>query len=311
MPNFYFAKQEKKVIWAATRSVLELDTVKYKKNGKRSQSYWTTFERILKVLNFLLKISGLYKLGKKNALDVRKSQMELPFSNLPKSFDGFTILHLSDIHVDSLKELPEAIVSAIGNEKYDLCLITGDYRFHTEGQYRQVIDPLKQITTHIKTEHGIFAVLGNHDTCRLLNYQDELKVQFLINESFSIQKGKDKLVLTGTDDPFKYFTPDAVEALEEKQDGFKIALVHTTELAENASQNSYSLYLCGHTHAGQICLPGGIPLITHQYEGKQFYKGLWKKNGMTGYTSPGCGVSGIPIRFFTRGEVTKIVLKKT
>lgn len=63
----------------------------------------------------------------------------------------------------------------------------------------------------------------------------------------------------------KLFSP-AEEKLPKKSDGFKIALIHTSELSDTASQNGYSLYLCGLTHAGQICLPGGIPLVTHQYE---------------------------------------------
>lgn len=309
MGNPIFTPENKKLFWATTRSVLELDSVKHKKNGKRSQSHWSTFERLLRVISFGLKITGFDKLGKKNALDIKKKELQICSKNLPESFDGFSILHLSDLHIDSLPELPEAILNSIGDETYDICVLTGDYRFDTEGAFRHLIEPLKKITNSINTRHGILAILGNHDTCNILNYEDELKTNFLINESISIKKDGDTLTFTGTDDPFKYFTQSAVDALEEPHEGYKIALIHTTELADAAAQNKYDLYLCGHTHAGQICLPGGIPLITHQYEGKNFYKGEWELNGMKGYTSPGCGVSGIPIRFFSRGEVTKIILK--
>ena len=309
MSKKLFGPAEEKLIWASTRSVLELDDVKYKKNGKRSQSHWTTFERILRILTFFLRVFGFLKKGEQNALDIKKNEQIFYFEKLPEEFDGFKILHLSDLHLDSLGGITDKIVSLVAGETFDICVMTGDYRFHTQGNYKQVIEPLKKITSQIKSRHGILAVLGNHDTCRIVNFEEELKVKFLINESFEILKNNEKLIFSGTDDPFKYFTQSAVDALTEKHDGFKVALVHTSELSDSASQNGYSLYLCGHTHAGQICLPGGIPLVTHQYEGRKFYKGVWHLNGMTGFTSPGCGVSGIPIRFFTCGEVTRIILK--
>lgn len=309
MSEKFFSSEAEKLIWASTRTVLELDDVKYKKNGKRSQSHWSIFERILRLLIFFLKIFGLLKKGQKNALDIKKNEQVFYFNNLPQEFDGFKILHLSDLHLDSLDGITEAISDAIADEQFDICVLTGDYRFDTQGSYKQIVKPLKEITEKIKTEFGILAVLGNHDTCKIVNYQKDLKVRFLINESWKISRNGKNIVFSGTDDPFKYFTQSAVDVLAEESDGFKIALVHTSELSDSASRNNYSLYLCGHTHAGQICLPGGIPLITHQYEGRKFYKGVWQVNGMTGYTSAGCGVSGIAVRFFSRGEVTRIVLK--
>ena len=243
-------------------------------------------------------------------MDLDYIELDLTFNDLPEEFDGFSILHLSDLHIDGLPEIADVIVKFVSGQKYDLCVMTGDYRFETQGMYKQIIEPLKKITSKIKSKNGILAVLGNHDTWRITGFAEELGVQFLINESISIAKGNNKITITGTDDPFSYFTNDEVEALEENNEGFKIALVHTTELSKVASQKNYKLYLCGHTHGGQICLPGGIPLITHQYKGRKYFRGIWHINGMTGFTSRGCGVSGIPMRFFSRGEVVNKSQKK-
>ena len=68
--------------------------------------------------------------------------------------------------------------------------------------------------------------------------------------------------------------------------------------------------LCGHTHGGQICLPGGIPIFTHLYSGRKFYRGLWNYGNMKGYTSPGCGAVAIPVRFNSQSEIALITLKK-
>lgn len=305
-----FSNSDNKLIWASVRSVLELDSVKHKKNGKRSQSHWSAFEKILHFSEFFLKLSGLHKRGIQNSLDVKHKELTFTFPDLPEAFDGFSILHLSDLHIDAHHQLADSITRAIPDEVFDVCVLTGDYRFHTEGAFKQILKPLGAVTSQLKSHYGNFAVLGNHDTGALIEYEKDLNLKFLVNDSFVIEKNKNKLVLTGTDDPFKYFTQRAVNAMEESEEGFKIALVHTTELADTAAENNYKLYLCGHTHAGQICLPGGTPLITHQYEGRGFHSGIWHKNGMTGYTHSGCGVSGIPIRFFSRGETVKIVLKR-
>jgi len=310
MSGIEFNRKENLMRWATVRSILELDSFKHKINGKKSRSHWSTFAKILKIATFFLKISGIYRRGKRNALDLNYTELDLTFDDLPEEFDGFSILHLSDLHIDGLPEIADTIVKLVSDQKFDLCVMTGDYRFETQGMYKQIVEPLKKITSKIKSKNGILAVLGNHDTWRITGFAKELGVQFLINESISFEKGNNKLTITGTDDPFSYFTNDQVDALEENHEGFKIALVHTTELSKVASQRNYKLYLCGHTHGGQICLPGGIPLITHQYEGRKYFRGIWHINGMTGYTSQGCGVSGMPVRFFTRGEIVKINLRK-
>jgi hypothetical protein len=95
-----------------------------------------------------------------------------------------------------------------------------------------------------------------------------------------------------------------VFALERTRDaGFLIALVHSPELYEVAAAHSVDLYLCGHTHGGQICLPGGRPVVKHLNRGRHLFRDVWSHRGMRGYTHSGTGTSGIPIRFNTRGEV--------
>ena len=144
----------------------------------------------------------------------------------------------------------------------------------------------------------------------MAQYASETGFELLINESVEIEKDGQKILVTGTDDPFNYYTEQAMLCLETRGYDFKIALVHTSELAKIASANNYNLYLCGHTHGGQICLKEGFPLVSHQFEGKKFNQGLWKIGKMTGYTSRGAGVSGMPVRFNCPAEVTIITLSK-
>jgi predicted MPP superfamily phosphohydrolase len=102
-----------------------------------------------------------------------------------------------------------------------------------------------------------------------------------------------------------------VHALEAAADDFTIALVHSPELADAAAQAGVALYLTGHTHAGQVCLPGGIPLVRHLRAGRHLYRGHWHHRGMQGITNAGAGTSGIPVRFFTESEILALRLRRT
>jgi len=300
-----------RVVWASTRSTLEALRFKSKKGGVKSKSRWTMFERFLKVFMLFLKITGYYKKGLGNAMYNELTEVEIPFDNLPEELDGYRIIHLSDLHLDTIAQTEKYIVGAIQGLEYDLCVITGDYRKNDAGRFKHVMEPFRYLVDHIHAKDGIFAVLGNHDSYMMVDYEASLSpLKFLINEEFHLKKGKAIFSITGTDDPFAYFTDSAVYALEKSKGDFKLALVHTSELHDVASENGFQLYLCGHTHAGQVCLPGGIPVITHQKDGKKFFKGLWKDGAMYGYTSAGNGVSGLPVRFNSFGEVVLITLKR-
>lgn len=156
---------------------------------------------------------------------------------------------------------------------------------------------------------GVFAVLGNHDTHCMVPQFEELGVQVLTNESAILEVNGHPLVLSGTDDVNNFYTDGAVNTLVEAPDGVKIALVHSPELAGVAADNGFDLYLCGHTHGGQISLPGGRPILTHLHRHRDLAHGFWSMKDMRGYTSPGVGTSGMPIRFFTRPEITYLTLR--
>ena len=214
------------------------------------------------------------------------------------------------MHLNSIGRIEDIICNEIEDLEYDLCVMTGDYRDRIDGGFRHILNPMKKITSKIKAKDGILATLGNHDTYLMIQHLEEMDVRILANETIVIRRGREKLAVTGIDDPHYYYTDQAVSSLEEDINEFKIVLAHSPELYDLAADNGYKLYLCGHTHGGQICLPRGIPIFTHLYSRKKFYKGLWFYSNMKGYTSQGCGASAIPIRFNTHGEITLITLKK-
>jgi len=301
---------EKEKIWAHTRSVLENDQLKNMRNGVKSRSYWKLFEYLLTNFSIGLKLFGLYDKGHRRALDIKINKITLEFDNLPQSFNGYKILQLSDLHLDSDMQLSQIITERIQTLNYDLCVMTGDYRLAAYGGFKNIIRPLRNIINSIRAKDGIYAILGNHDTYLMVEEFEKMGINFLNNQSIDIINTSDKISITGTDDVHSYFTDQAVVEMEKKNDAFKIALVHSPELYDVAADNNYSLYLCGHTHGGQICLPNGKALIAHLYNGKEYIKGLWKYKQMYGYTSTGCGTSGIPVRINSDSEITLFELKQ-
>ena len=77
-----------------------------------------------------------------------------------------------------------------------------------------------------------------------------------------------------------------------------------------AADHGFHLYLTGHTHGGQICLPGGRPILTHLTQHRRYARGQWRHGAMQGYTSTGIGVSALPVRYNNRGEVALITLRR-
>lgn len=302
------AMKQERVIWAAARLAMESSQKKNRRNGSSGIRYWASFEKVLGLFVWLLRVTGLHKKGIQNAININCVHHSIAFESLPASFHKFRILHLTDLHIDGNPLMLDPLIEQISKVEYDICLITGDFRFCTHGKISGLITPLKKLIEVIKAPYGIYATLGNHDSQSMVEVFEKMDIVMLINESVKIRKDIDEIVLTGIDDVHYYYTDNAIHAMEQSPDGFKIAMVHSPEMFDIAADNYYSLYLCGHTHAGQICLPGGKPVFKHLYTGKNLTKGFWKLNGLIGYTSAGCGTSGIPIRFNCKGEITLFTL---
>lgn len=297
--------------WTINR--MRLEALRFSKLSDKAiqQGKYSRLDYFLPYFMMGLKSVFLYQRGKRNAMDIVIREHELFFDDLPAAFDGFKILHITDLHIDSLPGLEEAICDLLDALTYDISVFTGDYRWHAYGDYsEEVLSPLRQVFREAQAPEGVFATLGNHDTRQVASHLEDMQVQVLNNESVRIYRGKQYITLTGTDDPHNYLTLDAVKSLQQSGDGFKIALIHSPELYEEAAQADYQLYLCGHTHGGQVCLPGNVPVVRNVTKGRHLVGGRWTHQGMQGYTSAGCGVSGVPVRFFSRGEVTRFILRK-
>jgi predicted MPP superfamily phosphohydrolase len=299
-----------RLIWAANRFWMETENLKTGRYGGKGRHHWYALLFLMNALRLALKLSGLYERGVRNAWDFAVRELELALPRLPSAFEGFTILHLSDLHLDGMPGLERRIVERLSGREFDLCVLTGDYRTELHGPVRPVMDRLRTLIGGLRTRHGVLGVLGNHDDCHMVAPMEAMGIRMLVNESVALARGDARLQLIGTDDVHYYFTDQAVHALEQARDEFSVALVHSPEIHDVAAQLGVDLYLCGHTHAGQVCLPGGRPLITHLSRGRRLFRGIWRHGDMIGVTNAGVGTSGVPVRFNTRGELLVLTLRR-
>jgi len=263
------------------------------------------------LLRLGLKASGLYPRGVANALRLTVREIRFEFSHLPPAFDGFRILHLSDLHIDGVDGLAEVMAERIADLRPNLCVITGDFRFRNEGSCERVYPRVELILSHLLSDHGVYAILGNHDVSEIAFRLEEMGVQWLVNDAIAIRKGGEAIWLAGVDDPYDFRCDDLPAALDAvPPEGFKILLAHTPDLYREAAAAGVHLYLCGHTHGGQIRFPLLGALFHHAQAPRALIMGAWRHGPMYGYTSPGAGCSSLPVRFNCPPEITMIELGK-
>ncbi len=253
----------------------------------------------------LLTYSGFKTRARRNCVDYRLEKNEVYLPDLPAAFDGYTILHLSDLHADGLVDEGEGIVRIVENVPCDLAVLTGDFSLDNSMYYEPCLDSLTPIISSISALNGTFGILGNHDILEMVPLLEEMGVRMLLNDAVQLQRGSSKIVLAGVDDPHFYKCHDLKKALSAvTPEQVVILLSHSPEIAPEASRNGVDLYLCGHTHGGQICLPGRIPLFANTSCSRSYLSGRWNCGAMQGYTSRGSGFSLAAARIFCPPEIT-------
>ena len=130
-------------------------------------------------------------------------------------------------------------------------------------------------------------------------------IRMLLNESETIERSDQRIHLAGIDDAH-FYRADNIEkaATGIPSAEFSILLSHTPEIYRQAALAEFDLLLSGHTHGGQICLPGGIPITLDSVLPRYMGSGAWKYRNLIGYTSVGAGSSIVPVRFNCPPEIT-------
>lgn len=256
--------------------------------------------------------AGYYYSTKIEPEKLTVEQLQIPLKNLSPALEGFKIVQLTDLHLHPYTQI-DFVAQAVDTANSldpDLVVLTGDYVL----QGAESIFELAPVLGALNATYGVFASLGNHDYWTdvqvIRQGLAEAGVPVLRNQGLELAVGKSSIFLAGLDDVWSG-TPDLRATLDSLSGNIPaILLTHEPDWADNTSQNGrISLQLSGHTHGGQVRLPGlGAPLLPPF--GLKYDQGLHRVNEMWVYTSRGIGVIGPPVRLNCPPEVTEITLLK-
>jgi len=263
-------------------------------------------------------VVGAYGYGSRLEAEwLQVEKLSIPVKQLGSSFEGFKIVQMSDFHLypHTQIELIKRAVNITNSLKPDLITLTGDYVSREGSSKSEAIFELAPVLTKLNAKYGVFTVLGNHEYFTnekvVLRSLKESGLTVLINDGLALSIGQQMLYLAGLDDAWKG-NPDLSKALEKRPGSVPtILLVHEPDFADTYSADgSVSLQLSGHSHGGQIRLPGMGALVLPRH-GRKYVQGLYRVKDMWVYTTRGIGVIGVPVRLNCRPEITEITLVRS
>ena len=254
---------------------------------------------------------------------------KIPFDNLPKTFHGFKILQISDIHLGSFASnynRLEVVVELINNEDADIICFTGDL----VNNFYEETKGWETLFSKMQSKHGKYSILGNHDYGDYSNWEksDDKSKNFegivsahkkfgfslLRNQSVPLKINGDEILLGGVENwgrsPYPKYADLSKTFAGKDPAGFKILLTHNPDhwQAEVVGKTDIALCLSGHTHGMQFGIKKtGITWSPAQYKFK-YWDGLYQHNEQFLYVNRGIGYLGLPARIGMPPEITVIEL---
>lgn len=260
-------------------------------------------------LSHILRLTGVKKRMRMIFLDVRLEEREWFFPNLPPAFEGFRLLQLTDLHCDLDPDLMPLVIDLVKQTAHDAAVLTGDYRNGMAGEHEAAARAMAKLRMALSPD--CWGILGNHDPLEMVLELERDGLPILLNEMAEIRRGGDSLWIAGVDDPHYFQTHDLPGTRQKApENAFVVLLSHSPETYAEAAALGYALQLSGHTHGGQICLPGGRHLVVPCKVPRRFISGVWRHGRMQGYTSRGTGGCGVAARWNCPAEVTLHTLRK-
>src|SRR4030095_11863423 len=229
---------------------------------------------------------------------------------LPKEFESFRIVQLSDIHHGpfSDRDQIERAVETANRLKPDIIALTGDYI----SKERHYAAPCAEMLGRLQARYGVFAVLGNHDhwtdAALITDLFRAEGITVLINQGMRFEQGGAAFWLAGVDDTMVGLEDISLALAGAQDEEMKLLLAHNPIILRRASRAAVDLVLSGHTHGGQVAIrseqnPSGGPR-------RRFLKGLGRLGNTQIYVNRGLGTVVLPIRYGCPPEVSLLELRR-
>lgn len=257
---------------------------------------------------------GLAAIGVKMATQIPTlKDVEVRIPGLPRQFDGYTILQLTDLHISRLfpAAWARAVVDRSNNLAVDLIAITGDLIDGTLAVRRADVEPLRDL----RASDGVYMIPGNHEY--YFGYADWMQhyaamgMVTLENKHVVLHRGGGRLVIAGVTDRASrgggFTAPDIEAAIDGAPDGAPVILLdHQPSEARRAAALGVKLQLSGHTHGGLIV---GLDRLAARANAG-YVSGRYQVGGMTLYVNNGTGLwPGFALRLGRPSELTRVTLR--
>lgn len=274
-----------------------------------------------------LSATSLCSLGYASQIEPHRwsiTRHDLLLPRLARAFDGYRVLHASDLHCDGVwmnRARLSQIIELVNREAADLVALTGDFVSHDAKKFApDVAWALRQL----KARDGVFAVLGNHDHWSgveiMRSALREAGVRELPNRVHTLRRREAQstldapmLHIAGVDDWWEKKADIDAVARELPQSGATILLAHEPDFADvSAKIGRFDLQLSGHSHGGQVRVPGFGPLVLPAMSQK-YHSGLYEIETPSGtmwqFTTRGLGMVGPRVRFACPPEIAILTLR--
>jgi len=240
-------------------------------------------------------------------------EVEVALHDLPRAFDGFRIVQITDLHLGPTagRRFARKVARIANRLEADVVALTGDFVDGTVASLSSALEPLGAL----RSREGLYCVLGNHEyywgAPGWIEQFRSLGMRVLMNEHVLIERGGSVLALAGVTDysagrMLRGYESDPKKAIRgAPASAIKVLLAHHPESFREAERAGFDLQLSGHTHGGQFFPFSLLVRLTHRY-----YKGLHRFRRLWIYVSRGTGYWGPPLRFGVPGEVTRIRLRR-
>jgi len=242
-------------------------------------------------------------------LSIEHERIQL--NRLPKAFDGFRVVQLSDIHHGpfSDREQIERAVDTANRLQPDIIALTGDYI----SKERHYAAPCAEMMGRLKAKYGVYAVLGNHDhwtdAALITDLFRAEGITVLINEGMHFEKNGESIWLAGVDDTMVGLEDLPLALAGARDDEMKLLLAHNPIILRRAARASVDLVLSGHTHGGQVAIKGEVNGSTVRGARKRLLKGLGRLSNTQIYVNRGLGTVVLPIRYGCPPEISLLELR--
>jgi predicted MPP superfamily phosphohydrolase len=245
--------------------------------------------------------------------DFEWNHVVLQIPNLPRALVGLRLIHLTDLHLrERWHPAYDRLLDRVREANADLLLFTGDF-VDDKRDHTPALPTVRRMAAGLRAKRGVYAVLGNHDQLAFGPRLSETPIELISGVRRLVPFDGGTVELIGLPGAIRRDLPPAFADALPPPPGpadttVRVVLSHYPDHVARTAVLKPHLFLAGHTHGGQVCLPGGVPIIKHDTLPRRYCSGVHRYGDTWLVVGRGFGSTTLPLRVFCPPEVIEIEL---